>query len=77
MMEDRSGQPRSDQDLQEAIDVINAIMVKHPLVLPILTVHAMDIKDCLLELQGHRKLIAELKRKKEGFVFNSLKEKSE
>ena len=53
-MIDESGKPRSDEDLQEAIDCINMVMVKHSLVLPILTVHAGTIRDCLLELQQRR-----------------------
>jgi len=51
---DKTGQPRSDQDLQEAIDCINTIMIKHALVLPILTVHSGIIRDCLRELQARR-----------------------
>lgn len=52
---DMSGQPRSDEELQEAIDCINVVMVKHALVLPVLTVNAGTIRDCLLELQQQRR----------------------
>lgn len=54
-MIDMSGQPRTDEDLQDAIDCINTVMVKHPSVLPLLTVHAGIIRGCLLELQERRK----------------------
>ena len=53
-MIDESGKPRSDKDLQEAIDCINVVMVKHATVLPILTVHAGVIRDCLIELKQRR-----------------------
>ena len=54
-MMDMTGQPRSDEELQEAIDCITTIMVKHSTVLPFLTVHALLIRDCLKELQERRK----------------------
>lgn len=54
-MVDMTGEPRSDEDLQDAIHCINVIMVKHATVLPLLTVHAGIIRDCLLELQERRK----------------------
>lgn len=54
-MVDKTGEPRSDKDLQDAINCINEIMVKHPMVLPLLTVHAGIIRDCLLELQKRRR----------------------
>ncbi len=53
-MTDMTGEPRSDEDLQDAIICINTVMVKHALVLPLLTVHAGIIRDCLLELQQRR-----------------------
>lgn len=62
---DKTGKPRSDEDLQEAIDTVRTIMVQQPLVLPLFTIHAMDIMECLLELQAYRKLIAEIKLRKE------------
>jgi len=61
---DMTGQPRSDRELQEAIDCVKTIRVKYPLVLPLLTVHAGIIIDCLEELQGIRKLLVEAKRKR-------------
>ncbi len=53
-MLDMTGQPRSDEDLQNAIECINVVMVKHATALPILTIHAGIIRDCLLELQQRR-----------------------
>lgn len=53
-MVDMSGQPDSDDDIQDAINCINTVMVKHATVLPILTVHAGIIRRCLLELQRRR-----------------------
>ncbi len=58
------GQPRSDKELQEAIDCVNEILIKHALVLPcryypLFTVHA-----CLLELQNLRKLLAVARTKR-------------
>ena len=63
-MIDKSGEPRSDEDLQDAINCVNEIMVKHPLVLPLFTVHASIIRDCLLELQTMRKLLAEARERR-------------
>jgi len=63
-MIDMTGQPRDDEELQEAIDCVKTIMVKHALVLPLFTVHAGIILDCLRELQGIRKLLAEARRKR-------------
>ncbi len=51
---DKTGQPRSDKELQEAIDCVNQIMVKQAMVLPLFTVHAGIIRDCLIELQRLR-----------------------
>ncbi len=61
---DKTGQPRSDKDLQEAIDVCGQIAVKHTLEIPILTIHIMDIIALLKELRSYRKLIADLKARK-------------
>lgn len=63
-MRDESGQPRSDEDLQEAIDCVKQIMVKQSTVLPLFTVHAGIILDCLQELQTFRKLLEEARRKR-------------
>jgi len=65
-MVDMTGQPRSDEDLQEAIDACKQIMVKHSLVLPLFTIHAGIIVNCLEELQTMRRLLAEAKRRREG-----------
>ena len=53
-MVDKTGEPRSDEELQEAIDCVKTIMVKHSTVLPLFTVHALLILDCLRELQARR-----------------------
>lgn len=63
-MIDKTGQPRSDEELQEAIDCVKAIMVKHPTTLPLFTVHALLILNCLEELQNLRKLLGEARRKR-------------
>lgn len=65
---DKSGEPRSDEELEEAIDCVKTIMVKHPLALPLFTVHALLIVDCLRELQLLRKLIREAKAIREAKV---------
>ena len=65
-MVDDSGKPRSDEDLQDAINCISEVMVKHSFVLPMLTVHGGIIRDCLLELQAMRKLLAEAREKRLG-----------
>ena len=54
-MIDMSGKPRSDEELQEAIDCITTVAVKYPTVIPMLTVNVMNIRDCLRELQSRRK----------------------
>jgi hypothetical protein len=61
---DETGQPRSDEDLQEAINVCREIAVKHTLTLPILTLHILDIISLLEELQVMRRLLAEAKKKR-------------
>jgi len=55
VMTDMSNQPRSDEDLQEAIDAIEIVAVKHALLLPpMLAVNLMNIRQCLQELQVRR-----------------------
>lgn len=61
---DMTGQPRSDEELQEAIDIVKQIMTKHSLVLPLFTLHAACILNCLEELKAMRKLLAEARRKR-------------
>jgi len=51
---DLTGKPRSDSDIQEAIDCMKTVLIKHALVLPVVTVHAGIIIDCLQELQERR-----------------------
>ncbi len=47
---DRTGEPRSIEELYEALDAVTLIMVKQPLVLPLFTVHSGIIRDALVEL---------------------------
>ena len=63
-MIDESGKSRSDEDLQEAIIAVRQIMIKQPLVLPLFTIHAGIIFDCLQELQSYRAIIAKIKAAK-------------
>lgn len=63
-MTDRTGEPRSDEELQEAINCVRTIMVKYPTVLPFFTVHALLIFNCLEELQTMRRLLAEARQKR-------------
>ena len=53
-MIDRTGEPRRDEEIDEAILVVETIVVKHATVLPLFTVHASLIRDCLFELKVHR-----------------------
>jgi len=63
---DKTGEPRSDEELQEAIDCVKEIMVKHSTALPLFTVHALLILDCLRELQLLRKMIKEVRGRKDS-----------
>lgn len=63
-MIDKTGQPRSGEEFQEAIDCVKTIMVKHPTVLPLFTVHALLILNLLEELQGLRELLEGVRRKR-------------
>lgn len=63
-MVDMAGQPRTDEELQEAIDCVKTIMVKHTTALPLFTVHALLILDCLRELQLLRKFLEEARKKR-------------
>lgn len=62
---DKTGEPRSDEDLQEAIDVITMVAVKYPMAIPPLTVNLGNIRDCLKELQHLRKIIAKIKTERD------------
>jgi len=53
-MVDKTGQPRSDKDIQEAIGAVKECIIKHAIVLPLFTLHAGMILDCLRELQQWR-----------------------
>lgn len=54
-MLDMTGTPRTDKDIEDAINAIKVVMIKHSLKIPILTVHTGIILDCLKELQERRK----------------------
>lgn len=52
---DMTGQPRSDQEIKEALRVVREILIKQSRVLPLFTVHAGIIMDCLKECLGARR----------------------
>lgn len=54
-MIDKTGDLRSDKDLQEAIKVIEELMRNPPMTLPRLVVNLPNIRELLLELQLRRK----------------------
>ena len=62
---DQSGTPRSDQDLQEAIDTCKKEMASHKVggFPPMLMVMFPTIIECLLELQRIRTVIKEHQEK--------------
>ncbi len=63
-MTDLSGEPRSDEDLQEALDVLKSVFVNNRLDLPpMLTVMLPTTIECLVELQGFRELVKKIKAK--------------
>ena len=64
-MTDMSGQPDSDEDLQDAINCMVTVMTKHATVLPLLTVHAGIIHRCLKELQTIRGLLRQARETRE------------
>ncbi len=51
---DRTGELREDSEIDEAIQAVETIMVKHATVLPLFTIFAGTIRDCLFELKVHR-----------------------
>ena len=53
---DKTGQPRTDREIQEAISAMQEVLVKHSLVLPTVTVHTGIIIDALRELLVLRNL---------------------
>lgn len=56
MFVDKSGQPRSDEDLKEALTVVETITVKHILEIPpMLAVQMFTIREALIELIRRRK----------------------
>ena len=54
VMVDRTGQPRDDEEIDEAINAVEIIVVKYSTVLPLFTIHAGIIRDCLIELKVRR-----------------------
>ncbi len=52
---DMTGTPRTDEDIEDAIQAITEVMIKHATKIPILTVHAGIIKDGLEELLQRRR----------------------
>jgi len=61
-IEDRTGQPRGDKEVREAIDTMKQVMIKHAMVLPIVTLQSGVIIESLEELLLHRKLLGKLLR---------------
>lgn len=61
---DESGKPRSEEDLQEGIDVLSKIMVSaRSTAPPELIVMIPTLLDCLRELQDFRELVKKIKAK--------------
>lgn len=63
---DKTGTPRSDDDLQEAIQVVTKQMTSGTIENPMLTVMLPTIRECLIELQGFRELVKKIKAKQAG-----------
>lgn len=61
---DRTGQPVTDEELDEALKAVETILVKHSLVLPLFTINSMSIRRALIELKQRREL--DKKAPKEG-----------
>ena len=62
---DKTGQPRSDDELKEALRAVENVMVKNMLsVPPELATELLTIRVALKELIGLRALIARLKKEK-------------
>ena len=54
-IKDLSGTPRSDEELDEALDAITKTAVNPPMDKPFLAVNLMNIRDLLRELKLRRK----------------------
>ena len=65
-MTDQSGTPRSDEDLQEAIDTVKKQMISRTIENPMLEVMLPTIIECLTELQGFRELVKKIKAKQKS-----------
>lgn len=59
---DKSDEPTSIEDIEEALHTVEVIMVKHALVLPMFTVNAGNIRRCLQEYLALRKKFEELQK---------------
>lgn len=53
-MVDKSGEPRSDEEIKEALQVVYGLMLRPPMTLPKLVVHLGILKDSLEELLNRR-----------------------
>jgi len=53
---DRSGQPVTTRELNDAINAVESILLRQPTVLPLFTVNGMAIRRALLELRQQRSL---------------------
>ena len=62
---DMTGEPRSDEDLDEAISVCKEVAIKHTLAIPILTIHIMDIINQLEELKYIRGKLKEARAQRQ------------
>lgn len=63
---DLTGTPRSDEDLQEALEVVTKEMISRTPGNPELKVMLPTIIECLRELQGFRELVKKIKAKQAG-----------
>jgi len=55
-MQDMSGRPRSDEDLQDAINLVKKLMLRPPMTMPELVVLLPTMHNLLQELEQRRKV---------------------
>lgn len=53
---DRTGQPVTDEELDEALKAVQTILLKQPTVLPLFTVNGMTIRRALIELKQRHEM---------------------
>lgn len=53
---DRTGQPVTDEELDEALKAVEMILLKQPTVLPLFTVNGMTIRRALIELKQRHEM---------------------